>query len=83
MIALKVGNAFQSKISALQQSDGINPPPGVAVGNNPVDTTYRKKLFDDAMYRDDIIMLDSTSRLQIIGKLRIIPEMIWPLPPNR
>jgi hypothetical protein len=28
MIALKVGNAFQNEISALQRSDGIRPLPG-------------------------------------------------------
>ena len=28
MCALKVGDAFQSEISALQRSDGISPPDG-------------------------------------------------------
>lgn len=32
MFTLKVGDVFQSTMSALQRSDGISPPPRVNVG---------------------------------------------------
>jgi len=65
MFALKVGDAFQSKVSVLQPSDGINPPYYVKMQASP--QKYSDIATDRAREKLPIILLSVDTAVCILA----------------